>query len=172
MDAPYEKEKTKWYKWLVSNPIIAGIISNLLVIAILYVFSVYNLVPSIRETNDNVKSIKNDISLLKENYLSRDLDGVEIKVGINSNLEGNNVAVFKNNKVGLRFTNALFATNPINRYCSTIKLLVSSEIEKNGDKSDAEIFVSKEAADILGFTRYRRQGIFILKIKKIEMKEK
>ncbi|MEI6822966.1 MAG: hypothetical protein WCL51_13615 [Bacteroidota bacterium] len=102
---------------------------------------------------------------MKENYLSKDLDGVELKVGINSYLEGNNVTVFKNNKAGLRFTNALFATNPINRYCSTIKLLVSNEIEKNGDKSDAEIFISKEAAAFLGCND-KKKGVFILKINK------
>ncbi|MEI6822965.1 MAG: hypothetical protein WCL51_13610 [Bacteroidota bacterium] len=71
MDSEHEKGKSKWYKWLVSNPIIAGVISNLLVIAILYVFSVYNLVPSIQETNKNVKSIKDDISIERKLFIKR-----------------------------------------------------------------------------------------------------
>ena len=113
-------------------------------------------------------SVKVDISNIKNYYVLKDKDGVEIKVGINSKIEGNNVTVFKNNNYGLKYTQAISLTNPIdyNNFNPTVQLLVTCEVDRKDDKSGADIFISKDAALRLGLSRYIERGLFTLRMRK------
>jgi hypothetical protein len=164
------KEKKIWKETTFGKFILSassGFAANLILALIIYIVSVYNVIPIIKDTKTILDSVKVDIFKIKNYYVSKDKEGVEIKVGINFQLEGNNVTVFKNNALGLKYTQAIYLTNPIdfNNFCPTVQLIVTCEVDKNNDKSGADIFISKDASIRLGLTRSISKGIFTLKMR-------
>jgi len=145
----------------------SGFIANLLLALIIYLISVYNVIPIIKNTKTTLDSVKVDLCKIKNFYLTKDKEGVDIKVGISAELEGNNVTVFKNNTFGLVYTKAIYLTNPIdfNNFCPTVQLIVTYEAENDDNKTDADIFISKDAASRLGLTRNIAKGVFTLKMR-------
>jgi hypothetical protein len=59
----------------------------------------------------------------------------------------------------------------IHMYKPSIKLVVSYEREKNSSLSQAEIFISEEAALILGFKNYKKVGLFRVNLRKLLKEE-
>lgn len=163
-----EKKVRKNSTWnnIIIN-ISCGLIASLLLAFILYSVSAYNVIPIIKDTKRTLDSVKFDICKIKNNYVTKDKEGIEIKVGINSKLEGNNVTVFKNNRLDLFYTQAIFLTNPIdfNNFDPTIQLIVTCEVERGDDKTGAEIFISKAAAIRLGLEKNISKGVFTLKMR-------
>jgi hypothetical protein len=163
-------EKKSWKDSAVGKFFIntsSGFIANLLLALIIYLISVYNVIPVIKDTKRTLDSVKVDLCKIKNFYVTKDKEGVDIKVGINSELEGNNVTVFKNNSLGLNYTQAIYLTNPIdfNNFCPTVQLIVTCEVEKGDDKTGADIFISKDAASRLGLTRNISKGVFTIKMR-------
>jgi hypothetical protein len=163
----------KLNKFLKSN-YTAGILSGLVVALVIYFSQNINFIPEIYDTNDNVKmltknidSLNSIINEIRNNYLAKDEDGIEVYVGINNDLSENTISVFTNNSCKLEYSDAIILTNPIDNFSPSIKLVVCREIERNGDLSKAQIFISKEASELLGFFRNNESGIMKLSVKKL-----
>lgn len=135
--------------------IISSIIACVLFSFIIFLVQNYNIVPQINEMNKTIKNINSNIIALKENYLIKDIDGTEVYVSINNEMKGNAVSVFKDNSLGLKYSDAFFLKNPIDQYCPTIRLVVVQEVERDSkSKTNAEIFISMEASKLLNLTEY------------------
>jgi len=164
------KSKLTKILWNPIAGITYGLIANTEFGMAMYSLKIRDVIPIINRTQITVDSLQNDVNEIKSCYLKKDVEGREVKVSINNNLEGNNVSVFKDNKLGLKFTQVVFLTNPIdfNDFAPTIKLIVTREVDRSQDNSEAEIFISKDAASRLGLVRNISQGVFTLKIKLLD----
>ena len=164
------KSKLTKILWNPIAGITYGLIANTVFGMAMYSLKIRDVIPLINRTQITVDSLQNDVNEIKSCYLKKDVEGREVKVSINNNLEGNNVSVFKDNKLGLKFTQVVFLTNPIdfNDFAPTIKLIVTREVDRSQDNSEAEIFISKDAASRLGLVRNISQGVFTLKIKLLD----
>jgi hypothetical protein len=165
--------KIKWYKsqWVSS---IAG---GLVVPAIIYVFGYINIIPVINEIKKSVDTL--NLELMKTNtkieeinncYIMKNKDGVDMKVGINSTLEGNFVTVYEKNSLNLKELDRIVTQNLLqaNGLKPDVNLVVIKVVERDGDESNAEMFISIVAAKILGLTELKANGVFHLKVHKLE----
>lgn len=118
--------------------------------------------------NNKLDSINNEIISIKSNYISKDIEGIEVNVGINSELRGNQISVFKNNNYHLKYAKTIALSNHIDfeNFKPTMQFLVTKNIDRNNDKSKADLFISKEASLKLGLNQLS-QGLFVLKMKEI-----
>ncbi len=96
---------------------------------------------------------------------------MEIKVGISKDLKQNTISTFKGNRANLKYGDPVKLTNVISTYKTSINLLVGYEYERNSDNSEADIFISKEAAEYLGFKDYKKIGIITLFLKKTQTEQ-
>ena len=119
------KSKLTKILWNPIAGITYGLIANTVFGMAMYSLKIRYVIPIINRTHITFDSLQNDVNEIKSCYLKKDVEGREVKVSINNNLEGNNVSVFKDNKLGLKFTQVVFLTNPIdfNDFAPTIKLL-------------------------------------------------
>ena len=88
-------------------------------------------------------------------------------MGVSSELDQNTVSVFKGNKSGLKFSDAIKLTNTVHMLNPSVKLIVGHERDKKDSDSQADIFISKEAAEQLGVKNYKKTGIFKVLLKKL-----
>jgi len=168
-----EKTNKKWYERPIGM-IGINLLCNIIFYIVFICISTYNIFPVIHETKNSVDSLKIEVSKIKNNYILKDKGGIDINVGINSKLIGNNIIVFKNNSFGLKYTQVIILSNPIdkNNFNPTVQLLVTEEVNRNDDKSEAEIFISKDAAFRLGLENNLNKGVFKLKMKQKEKEDK
>ena len=159
----------------VKHPLSISILGTLIILIFANSVRYYNIIPIVYEIHDNIdtlvskeEELRKSIIELKENYLAKDYEGSEITVGVSTELEQNTVSVFNGNKVNLKYSDAILLTNSIHMYRPSIKLVVGLVRERNNDNSKAEIFISQEAAKLLGFKDYKKTGILRANIKRIE----
>ena len=80
--------------------------------------------------------------------------GKDIKVGISSELNGSNAVLFKDSDFDYlrQYTNYRIV-NCEDQFNISITIKISKIIDRGGDKSEANLFISKEAADKLMISR-------------------
>lgn len=90
-------------------------------------------------------------------------------IGVSSELEGNNGIVHMDNRPNLRFADWGHGQQSVetHSFSPTIKLLVSSESERGLDRSEAEMFITKDAAAFLGFSKNLHKGVFSCRVRKL-----
>ena len=119
----------------------------------------------VKETFDStlqdIKEIKTGTSKLSK-YLERTLDGgITVTVGVNpKELRENLAFVFEENPYKLEAGDRITLTNfTAGTFNATITLTIQKPVFRSQDsKTNAEIFISEEAAKRLGFSDYRLRG--------------
>jgi hypothetical protein len=152
--------------------IVSSIIGGIILMGIQFFFGYFNINPVVKKTEKNVIEILKSVNEIKSNYIIKDGQGIEVNVGINRFLKGNNVSVFKDNINNLRFTEPLVLTNCLDTsFKPSVNLIITEEVERNDDKSNADLFISIEAAKRLGLGDKYKKGLYKLKLKTLELDE-
>lgn len=130
-------------------------------------------ISKINETTSNIdkRLINIDEKLLKieDKYLKKDDDGVECRVGYNSEIPLNTVSVFSNNKYDLKRGDRIELTYLFGATKVSIECSVSLVENNSNNSSDADLFVCKECLSILQISKKDyNKGIFYMKFRKIE----
>jgi len=166
------KSRGNWKKFF-SKPIPSSIIGSLVIYGLLFISGYFDVREDIKYNRSSIDSlvVQNKVHIKKikditDNYAMKE-DGIQIEVGVSTELEQNSVSVYKDNTLGLKFSDAVILTNSIHMYKPTIKLVVGFEREKSNNVSQAEIFISEEAANMLGFKNYKKVGLFKVNCRKI-----
>ena len=132
-----------------------------------WLFSLYNLnnvFAKIDNTNIKVERIEKDVTCIKDKYLKKDDGGISIPIGINEQLVSNTATVFKGNDLKLDVGNIIYIKNPFSPLENSIKVIITNIVEKSDPNCEAEIFVSKEAANDLKISKAMLRGVFKLKV--------
>lgn len=154
----------------VKRDLCIGILAGLILLIIQFVFGYFNTIPKIKAIDKNVKELKKNIDEIRSNFIIKDGQGIDVKVGINTKLRGNNVSVFKGNKINLRYSDPLVLSNGIDvLFKPSVNLIITEEVERNDDKSEADLFISVDAARRLGLGERFRKGLYKLKLKTLEL---
>jgi hypothetical protein len=151
--------------------IFGGIIGAIAFAAIAYFAGYLNTIPQINSIHKNVDMIKSEIIEIKEKYLSKDTDGIDIMVGVSSEAADHLAIIFSDNSANFKYSDMFELYYPVGKFSPKLRLLVSIERDRNGDKSRADIFISKEAAEIIGFRDYQKTGIVKMKARRLERSE-
>ena len=166
------KGKQPWYH-IFNTPIISSIVGSLIVLGLTVLIAYFDIRGDIKYVRANIDSLicqskhyNSQIKELIENYIIKE-DGTELEVGVSSELDQNTVSVFKGNKSGLKFSDAIKLTNTVHMLNPSVKLIVGHERDKKDSDSQADIFISKEAAEQLGVKNYKKTGIFKVLLKKL-----
>ena len=71
-------------------------------------------------------------------------------------------SVYKDNKLNLESGDIIFITNPYGKFTPTVKFVVYLMEENTGNKSSADLYVSRAGIDKLDITpkEVKRKGIF------------
>lgn len=155
---------------MIINQIMWCVISAFLGAVACFLFDFFN------QVGPNIECIKNDLRKISEQsesmdesifkiegkYLKRDEDGYSCVVGVSSEMEGNYVSVYKDNKLNLESGDIIFITNPYGKFTPTVKFVVYLMEENTGNKSSADLYVSRAGIDKLDITpkEVKRKGIF------------
>ncbi|MDH6306695.1 cell division protein FtsL [Parabacteroides sp. PF5-5] len=120
----------------------------------------------VEETN-NIDSLS---SVLYERFLI-DRRTTNVNVGISALLKGNDITIYSDANISkesnLKNGDILYLTNHPNTFKPTIEVKVNI-VDRLGNESAADLFVSPEAADILGIKEEMRPlGIFKMSIREI-----
>ena len=94
-------------------------------------------------------------------YIEKDLkDGQSVQVGINNlDISGNGIVVFQDNQYGLTEGDTVYLTNPVDdRYETKIKCVVQRTPKRNGDNSQASMFITLESARLLSLIPVTKAG--------------
>lgn len=160
-------------KKFVNKPLPSSILGSLIVWAVLLLGTYMDIrgdIKYIRTQVDTLSSLNvnynKKIKELTDNYVMKD-EGNEVSIGVSTELERNSVSVYKGNDQSLRFSDAILLTNSVHLYRPAIKLVVCYERDRDNDESEAQIFISREAAEFLGFRNYKKEGIFRVSMKKL-----
>lgn len=175
-DPHLQKIGTSGYPVIFSNNwfvnIACGLILMIIGWGITTVYQEYQLLPEVKKSVVKIDSLEKkifelskDVKELKGNYLERDQDGIEVIVGINSELSDNNVSVYKDNKIGLKTKTWLQLTNPLTQLKTSINMVVVLSMERKGTTS-ADLFISPKAAEIFGLDQTK--GVFPMNVKILE----
>lgn len=126
---------------------------------------IINVKNQIALATENIDKIKDATETLKLCLINEIKDGQSVKVGINNKeIFGNGVFVFADNTYNLKEGDQIYLTNKLDgKYETTIKFLVQRTPKRDGDKSEANMFISLEAAKRLDILSGRqKQGIYVL----------
>lgn len=160
--------------WLKSNRDVIQTIGSLVTIVIAVVgpilfwaFDVKGYMDDSRRSLIEISS-KTDVVISEltsiDKYLRKynDFDGTLVKVGINNDLLRNHVSVLKDNSFDFAFGDKFYLCNPNDgeNYRPIIRMVVDQVVDGRDSKSEAEIFISKTAAERLGLTERLSRGIF------------
>jgi hypothetical protein len=151
--------------------IVGGIVGSLIFALIVYFMGYLNIIPKIGLIHDEVKNINTEIKEIKNNYLSNDTEGVDIMVGVSSEANNHLVIIFSDNSANLKYSDPFELYYSVGKFSPKLKLLVSVERSRNEDRSRADMFISKEAAEIIGFRNYQKAGIVKMKARKLKQTE-
>jgi len=148
--------------------ILGGFIGSILFAGIVFFFGYLNIIPKINETFEIVQSVRDEIAEIKNNYLIKDSEGIDVVVGISTEVEQHHVIVFTDNSVGLRYSDPFELFYSVGKFAPKLQLLVTIARNRDGDSSQAEIFISKEAAETIGFRNYQKTGVVKMKARKLK----
>jgi hypothetical protein len=151
--------------------IFGGVVSSVIVTAIVYLCGYLNRIPKIDFIYEDVETIKKEVIDIKNQYLSKDTDGIDIMVGVSGEASDQLVIIFSDNTANLRYGDPIELYYSVGDFSPKLKLLVSKERDRNGDKSLADIFISKDAAKAIGFKDYQKTGIVKMKARKLKQTE-
>jgi hypothetical protein len=162
-----KKQKQNKFMDFIRNwvaPILYVIVT--VIIAPVLIDYFFTLKPEIQKINDNIQKISCSLEEIENRYTKRDENGVDCKVGISSEMSENNVAVFENNKFGLKGADKIYVTNPYSKYNPTMVFIVNlKEVDKK-NPSNCDIFLSKEAMEKLDINKSDfYKGIFNMKMR-------
>lgn len=151
------------------NCIISAFVGVGLTLCFNYFFDVKPSIQHIETDTSSVLEKENEIQTHIENiekkYLQKDNEGINCTIGISSDLKGNHVSVFKNNRFGLESQDVIFIKNPFGLFTPTVAFIVYTV---NGSDSDsgADLFVSKEGMEKLDISpKQFKQGLFEMKLR-------
>jgi len=141
------------------------VIVTVLIAPILYDYF-FTLKPEIQKINDNIHRISFSLEEIENRYTKRDENGIDCKVGISSEMSGNNVAIPANNKFGLKGADKIYVTNPYSKYNPTMIFIVYLKEVDSKNPSNCDIFLSKEAMEKLDIKKdYFNIGVFNMKMR-------
>jgi hypothetical protein len=173
-------KKESLLKRTLQHPLGASIygsfFASLCLLCVTYFFAYLDIRQDIKHIRSNIELLSTTDSCLNkklkdifDNFIMKD-EGIEIEVGVSSELNRNNVSVYKGNNDNLKFCDGIILTNSIHDLKPSIKLvvgLVRDKDEQNSENSKADIFISKDAAETLGFKDYKKTGIMKMNLKKL-----
>jgi hypothetical protein len=148
--------------------ILGGLIGAVIFAALVYFFGYLNIIPKIDAIYSNVSEIRNEIIEIKDNYLIKDADGIDVTVGVSSEANDHLVIIFSDNPANLDYSDSFELYYTVGKFSAKLKLLASIARDRGEDKSRADIFISKEAAETIGFKDYQKTGIVKMKARKLE----
>jgi hypothetical protein len=164
----------RFYHSQIGASILGSLVVSFVVLLIGFAIGLLDIRKDFLHIRSNVDTLSNrsDITNKKlkeftDNYIN--IEGQEIKVGVNSELNRNTVSVYKGNKANLKFCDGIIITNTVHDLKPSVKLVVGIEKEfnDNNDQSEADIFISKEAAETLWFKNYKKVGVSTMTLKKL-----
>lgn len=152
------------------NQLIIGLIINFVWFSIATLLGIYFKVwPNYHKLEsrlDNLDSLKIQFDQIQKTYsIPKEKDGILIYVGINSELGGNNASVYIDNKLTLKYGDIFYLSNKEDPYNCTLKFIVTRENKETGVFTDANLFISKDAAKRLGLNTKNNQGIYPVNFK-------
>ncbi|SKA08025.1 hypothetical protein SAMN02745119_02567 [Trichlorobacter thiogenes] len=159
------KKKTNSRNPFIHHPWFVSIVPGL--IFLLLGAGINNVKGQIATATENIRGIKETTDTLRKCLINEIKDGLAVKVGINNKeISGNGVIVFADNTYNLNEGDQIYLTNSLDdKYETTVKFLVQRTPRRNGDKSEAEMFISLEAAKRLDILSGRpKQGVYLLKM--------
>ncbi|WP_195408278.1 hypothetical protein [Bacteroides congonensis] len=116
---------------------------------------------------NNTKPETKIISPLPTKDTTKDfIDGDEILVGINYTLTDNQVSIFTQNDLGLKYASQFYLNNPKDeKFMPKMRFIVSLTSGADPLESTAQIFISEKAALRMGISKkLLRIGVFKMKI--------
>lgn len=156
-------------KKLVNNVWFVTVFGGFLVAGIWYlVNAAIDVVPIIKRAGSQIESVQRTIDRLNANLVSKIEGGIDVNVGINNRLERNYVITFKGNRLNLAKGEIVVVSNEGSEFKPTIHLFVTEVVEHRDPRTDAELFIGKEAAELLRFKNYQALGIGRFKIRRLD----
>lgn len=157
-------EKIQW-----KNCIISGFVGVLLTLCYSHFFDVKPAIDRLERTSSNILSqeeaIQTSIKSIENIYVIKDKHGMNCKVGINSDLVGNQVSVFKDNQFGLESQDIIYISNPYSMFTPSAAFMVYT-VNGSDRNSDADLFVSKAGLEQLNISpKDLKKGLFEMTIR-------
>ncbi len=158
------KEKIQW-----TNSIISACIGCILTLVFNFFWDVKPSIQKIEKDSSDIlekeREIQVHIETIEKKYLQKDNEGINCVIGINGDLSGNQVSVFKNNRFGLESQDVIFIKNPFGLFTPTAAFIVYT-VKGSDSDSDADLFVSKEGIEKLDISpKQFKQGLFEMKLR-------
>lgn len=163
MNEPQKENKFLWIWEKVIFPIMIFVFT-IFIAPLLWEYYV-TIRPNIINIDKNIQSMNNSISLIESRYTKKDVNGMDCKVGITSEMSGNSVAMPESNKYNLKGADVIYVTNPYSPYSPTMRFTVYLKENTSNNDSKCDFFLSKEAMERLDINKKEfYKGVFNMKI--------